>query len=130
MCEVREMRGLHTYSMRHLFQKGDEIYSTTPLQKKKNRPLVYTHTLTFGGFTGNTLAYRVVQFSPDGAVDSLPQNNVPGAVTSLLTTTTTPQANGSPTESPETRLALITSGDVPSNTNSAVVVSGGEWGIL
>lgn len=88
----------------------------------------YTHIDNLWGIIGNTLAYRVVQFSPDGTVDSLPQNNVPGAVTSLLTTTTTPQANGSPTESPETRLALITSGDVPSNTNSAVVVSGGECG--
>lgn len=59
-----------------------------------------------------TLAYRVVQFTPDGGVDSLPQGTVPGTVTSLLAS---PQANGSPAESPETRLALITQGDVSSD---------------
>ncbi|KAK3873012.1 hypothetical protein Pmani_014971 [Petrolisthes manimaculis] len=78
--------------------------------------------------SGNTLAYRVVQFSPDGTVDGLPQGNVPGSVPSLITTT--PPANGSPTESAETRLALITSGDVPSDTNSAVVVSGGQFYVI
>ena len=59
-----------------------------------------------------TLAYRVVQFTPDGGVDGLPQGAVQGTVTSLLAS---PQANGSPAESPETRLALITPGDIPND---------------
>lgn len=67
----------------------------------------------------HSVAYRVVQFTPDGGVDSLPQGTVPGAVTSLLAS---PQANGSPAESPETRLALITPGDI-SNDGQFYVIS-------
>ncbi|KAK8720471.1 hypothetical protein OTU49_013293 [Cherax quadricarinatus] len=70
-----------------------------------------------------TLAYRVVQFAPDGAVDGLPQGGVQTSVPSLLAGS---QANGSPSDSPETRLALITSTDVPTDGGSAVVVSGGN----
>lgn len=69
-----------------------------------------------------TLAYRVVQFTPDGGVDGLPQGGVQASVPNLLAS---PQANGSPSDSPETRLALITPGDLPTDGGSAVVVSGG-----
>ncbi|XP_053631274.1 upstream stimulatory factor 2 isoform X2 [Cherax quadricarinatus] len=74
-----------------------------------------------------TLAYRVVQFAPDGAVDGLPQGGVQTSVPSLLAGS---QANGSPSDSPETRLALITSTDVPTDGGSAVVVSGGQLYVI
>ncbi|XP_042221914.1 upstream stimulatory factor 2-like isoform X1 [Homarus americanus] len=75
-----------------------------------------------------TLAYRVVQFSPDGAVDGIQQGGVQASVPSLLATNAQP--NGSPSDSPETRLALITSSDVPSDGGSTVVVSGGQFYVI
>ncbi|XP_071521091.1 upstream stimulatory factor 2 [Panulirus ornatus] len=74
-----------------------------------------------------TLAYRVVQFTPDGGVDGLPQGGVQASVPNLLAS---PQANGSPSDSPETRLALITPGDLPTDGGGAVVVSGGQFYVI
>ncbi|XP_045592720.1 upstream stimulatory factor 1 isoform X4 [Procambarus clarkii] len=74
-----------------------------------------------------TLSYRVVQFASDGAVDSLPQSGVQTTVPSLLASS---QANGSPGDSAETRLALIASSDVPTDGSSAVVVSGGQFYVI
>ncbi|XP_068236563.1 upstream stimulatory factor-like isoform X1 [Palaemon carinicauda] len=73
-----------------------------------------------------SLSYRVVEFGSDSSVDALPQEGVQGSVPSILTTT---QMNGSPGE-PETRLALITSSDMPADGNSAVVVSGGQFYVI
>ncbi|XP_042884507.1 upstream stimulatory factor-like isoform X2 [Penaeus japonicus] len=72
------------------------------------------------------VAYRVVQFGTDGGVDAIPQGAVQNTVPNLLTAT---QMNGSPSDSSETRLALITS-DVPTDGNSAVVVSGGQFYVI
>ncbi|KAK7079128.1 Upstream stimulatory factor 2 [Halocaridina rubra] len=89
--------------------------------------------LTQAGFTlkpevedPGTLAYRVVEFSPDSSVDALPQEGVQTSVPSILTSS---QMNESPSDS-ETRLALIASSDMPTDGSSAVVVSGGQFYVI
>lgn len=95
------------------------------LHKSKDLFWCKSKAFFFCFYPSGAVAYRVVQFGTDGGVDAIPQGAVQNTVPNLLTAT---QMNGSPSDSSETRLALITS-DVPTDGNSAVVVSGGTIGV-
>lgn len=120
-CECEDDKVALTQRLAIVEEDGAVRDSSSPILAQSG------FTLRSDSEHSGAVAYRVVQFGTDGGVDAIPQGAVQNTVPNLLTAT---QMNGSPSDNSETRLALITSGDVPTDGNSAVVVSGGQFYVI
>ncbi|XP_047480280.1 upstream stimulatory factor 2-like isoform X1 [Penaeus chinensis] len=120
-CECEDDKVALTQRLAIVEEDGAVRDSSSPILAQSG------FTLRSDSEHSGAVAYRVVQFGTDGGVDAIPQGAVQNTVPNLLTAT---QMNGSPSDNAETRLALITSGDVPTDGNSAVVVSGGQFYVI